>query len=95
MSRHSMGYLMGANLRMFMGASFRYVVKLQDYMVNHTPPVAMRTCPVKGYSWCQEELAWRNAAFPPSRRCRGREDKAEDHETQEEGAKEKRDEIRK
>ena len=52
----------------------------------------MPTCPVNGYPWCQEKLAWRIAAFPPSRRCGNREDKAEDHETQEEGANEKRDE---
>ena len=34
-------------------------------------PVAMPTCSVNGYSWCQEEKAWRIAAFPPSRRRRG------------------------
>ena len=34
-------------------------------------PVSMPSCLVNGYSWCQEEGAWRIAAFPPSRRRRG------------------------
>ena len=34
-------------------------------------PVAMPTVSVNGYSWCQDDQAWRISAFPPSRRRRG------------------------
>ena len=34
-------------------------------------PVAMPTVPVNGYSWCQDDQAWRIFASPPSRRRRG------------------------
>ena len=34
-------------------------------------PVAMPTCSVNGYSWCQEEQGWLISASPPSRRRRG------------------------